>query len=310
MKPDNYNFPGNQSNYQGYETGRGTLQGPGCPIPMPPMPPSARTCCCKKSMSDALKLLCDCRLSDYIDFQKFAFLSPTFLVGSKLIFLEPGSEEKDNLAELSGQFKRFTVGNCDTIDIEGTAVYNIPIPFSLIELKDKICDFLRRIIDILKELEGVGTILAILEEILNLLMIEEFSESVLKAILDFLTNWFTVLPEVNQASLCEIQTVAFELSETSSYGCAKAVLQEHLEHAETGCGECKGHCNCDDCCCNEGMKFGLLAANASHTVTLTAGNLILQNVEALGSVKNTLVFGNPREGRFYFVCADTVQFLG
>lgn len=310
MKPDNYNScRSNQQNScrEGYPPMPGFMQGAGCPVPMPPVD---RTCCCKKSMSDALRLLCDSQISNYIDFKKFAFLSPTFLVGTKLILIELGNEEKDNLAELSGEFKRFTVGNCDTIDIAGTAVYNIPIPFSLVELAEDIRAFLERIIDILEGLEGVGTLIAILREILNLLMVEEFSEAVLRAILDFLISWFTVLPEVNQASLCEIQAVAFELEYVNDYNFVKNALQKHLEHTETGCGECKGHCKCDDCCCNEGIKFGLLSANASHTVTLTAGNLILQRVQALGNIGNTLVFGNEREGRFYFVCADTVQFLG
>lgn len=282
-------------------------QGIGCPLPMPL---SSRTCCCKKSMADALKLLSNTNISDHIDFHKFAFLSPTFLVGTKLILIELGNEEKDNLAELSGEFKRFTVGNSDTIDIAGTAAYNIPIPFSLLESAEDICDFLKKIITILEGMEGAGTLIAILREISNLLMVEEFTEALLRAILDFLISWFTVLPVVNQASLCEIQAIAFELKFAETYDYVKSVLQEGLAHTHTGFGEYKGHHKGDDCCCNEGIKFGLLSANASHTVTLTAGNLILQRVQALGSIGNTLVFGNEREGRFYFVCADTVQFLG
>lgn len=310
MRPDHYNnCHCNQSSGSRdcCNSMSSLAQGPGCPAPMPP---KDRTCCCKKSMSDALKLLCDSQISDYIDYHKFAFLSPTFLVGTKLILIELGNEEKDNLAELDGEFKRFTVGNCDTIDIAGTAVYNIPIPFSLAELAEDICAFLERIITILEGIDGTGTLIAILREILNLLMVKEFSEAVLRAILDFLISWFTVLPEVNQASLCEIQAIAFELEYVSDYQYVKSALQEHLEHTESKCGECRGHCQCDDCCCNDGIKFGLLSASASQTVTLTAGSLILQRVQALGSIGSTLVFGNEREGRFYFVCADTVQFLG
>lgn len=301
MRPENYNCSANMQNY------------PGGYYPAafrPPMPPTKRSCCCKKSMAEALRLLFDDELERYIDFYKFAFLSPTFLVGSKLILIELGNDTKDNLAELSGQFKRFSVGNCDTIDISGTAVYNIPIPFSLIELKETIIEFLEKICDILKETDSAGTLLAIFEEILMLLQIKEFSEAVLKAILDFLINWFTVLPQVDQASLCELQTVAFELKYKADFDIAAALLQENLENTQTEYSGCKGHCDCDDCCCNTGIKFGLLSANASHTVTLTAGNLILREVKVLGNIGNVLVFGNAREGRFYFVCADSVEFLG
>lgn len=310
MKPDNYNNCSmNQQNNCccGCNQISSHLQCPGCPIPTPP---ANRACCCKKSLSDALRLLCDTQISNYIDFHKFAFLSPTFLVGTKLILLESGNEEKDNLAELTGEFKRFTVGNCDTIDIAGTAVYNIPVPFSLAELADNLRDFLERIIELLEGIEGVGTLIAILREILNLLMVDDLSEAILRAIFDFLISWFTVLPTVSQASLCEIQSIAFELEYVNDYDFVKSLLLERLEHTKSGCGECKGHCKCDDCCCNEGIKFALLSSNASQTVTLTAGNLILQRVQALGSIGNILVFGNEREGRFYFVCADTVEFLG
>lgn len=309
MKPDNYNNCSmNQNNCCcGCNQASSHPQCPGCSIPMPP---DDKSCCCKKSLSAALKLLCDTQISNYVDFHKFAFLSPAFLVGTKLILLEPGNEEKDNLAGLTGEFKRFTVGNCDTIDIAGTAVYNIPVLFSTAELTDSIRDLLERSIKLLENVEGTGALLAILRELLCLLMIEDLSEAILRAILDFLIRWFTVLPAVSQASLCELQSIAFELEYVNDYEFVKSMLLEHLDHTKCGCGECKGHCKCNECCCNEGIKFALLSSNASQTVTLTAGNLILQRVQALGSIGNILVFGNEREGRFYFVCADTVQFLG
>lgn len=301
MKPEYCNNPQNRNNCNyNYNPAMGYL----------PTPDTQKTCCCKKSMKEALKLLCDTNLSNYIDYDKFAFLSPTFLVGSKLILLELGDEAKDNLAELRGSFERFTVGNCDTIDISGIAVYNTPVPFSLLEVRERFIELLENICEILRNTEGAGTILAILEELLSLLKLEEFSEALLKAILDFLINWFTVLPEVTQASLCEIQAIAFEIKDTGDFEFVKSILQKNLENTENNCGQCQGHCKCDDCCCNDGIKFGLLSANASHTVTLTAGNLILRDVTVLGNIGNVLVFANEEEGRFYFVCADTVQFLG
>lgn len=270
---------------------------------------SRNTCCCKKSMADSLKLLCDSQLASYIDFQKFAFLSPTFLVGSKLVLIGFSEYAKDNLAELTGEFKRFTIGNCDTIDISGTAVYNIPVPGSCKELRELIIRLLEEIICILRDKESTSTMLSIFDETLSSLKRENFSEALLKVIFEFLISLITVLPDVKQASLCEQQAIVFELEHRNDYNTFKELLQEELENTETGCGECHGHCTCDNCCCNSGIKFGLLSANASHTISLTAGNLVLRNVKALGNIGNTLVFGNEREARFYFVCADTVEFL-
>lgn len=270
------------------------------------MPPTMPTCCCKKSMADALKLLCNSTLSSFIDFQKFAFLSPTFLVGSTLTLIEPGCGPKDNLAELNGEFKRFTVGNCDTIDISGTAVYGIPVPHSYDAMKDSLTKILQQI----PYVEKADMDTAVTDELYQLLECNGFCEAFWEAIIKFLIHWFTVLPEVKQASLCGLQSVAFELKYSSDFDEFAALLQTQLSNTNNGCGQCEGHCKCEDCCCNEGIKFGLLSANASHTTTLTAGNLILRDVLALGNLGNVLVFGNPEEGRFYFVCADAVQFLG
>ena len=47
----------------------------------------------------------------------------------------------------------------------------------------------------------------------------------------------------------------------------------------------------------------------AHTVSLTAGNLLLVGATLLGTIGNTLVLSNDAENRFYFVCAEQVEFL-
>ncbi len=272
-------------------------------------------CCCKESMLKALKLLCDTDLSRFIDFKKFAFLTPSFLVGSKYVVLDPGSDTKDNLAELSGEFKRFTAGNCDLIDIHGIAVCNFPLLFSLTEQVEHLTELLTRIIQILKKSELSGSLVAVLEELLEALKIGDFSEALVKAIIDFLTDWFTTLPEVTSVSLCQLEAVAFEAKDSgtsnkANFRCAKEYLQARLGNVRPKCGECSCHCNCDDCCCNSGIIHELLTSNASRTVTLTAGGLTLQEARILGAVGSILVLANEEDERFYFVCADKVQFLG
>ncbi len=274
-------------------------------------------CCCKESMLDALRLLCENDLARYIDFKKFAFLAPSYLVGSKYVLLEAGSDTKDNLAELSAEFKRFNSGTCDLIDINGTAVFAFPIPLSLTEQVEHLIELIERIIDLLKKAAIGGTLIAVLEEILEALKIGDFTQSLIEAIIDFLVDWFTTLPEVTSAAVCELEAVAFEVKDsgslsTANFRCAKEYLQNHLGNGNSHCCEhhCDCDCDCDDCCCTEGVINELLSSNASRTVTLTAGGLAIQDALILGRKGNVLVLANEADERFYFICADKVQFLG
>lgn len=281
-------------------------------------PTSRSRCCCKESMLDALRLLCNNDLARYIDFKKFAFLTPSYLVGSKYVLLEAGSDTKDNLAELSGEFKRFHSGTCDLIDIAGTAVFAFPIPLSLTEQAEHLIELIERIIDLLSQAAIGGTLIAVLREIVEALKIGDFTESVIQAIIDFLIDWFTTLPEITSASVCQLEAVAFEVKDsgslsTANFCRAKEYLQDRLDGNHSHCNDncsCDCDCDCDDCCCNEGVIGELLSSNASRTVTLTVGGLAIQDALILGHKGNVLVLANEADERFYFICADHVQFLG
>ena len=77
--------------------------------------------CCKASFREALRLLCSCQLSELVDFNKFAFLTSSTLVGTQLEIMAQQPGPQDDLGILSGSFRRFSPGTCDLIDIGGIA---------------------------------------------------------------------------------------------------------------------------------------------------------------------------------------------
>lgn len=214
--------------------------------------------CCKQSLRDALKLLCSHTISDLVDFDAFAFLTPFSAVGATPATIpETGS---DNLGALTGTFRRFSPGNCDLIDIEGT----VTTPF--------------------------GTTI-----------------------------------EVDEASLCALSAIAFQLlpaedtggvpvgccpdTDLSLYRKVRSLLQRELESNDC-CGECLCDCDCsDDCCCAASVLSALSGKSLNKRTTLSAGPLAVRDVTALGTIGNVLVLGNEEESRFYFVCANKVDFF-
>ena len=92
----------------------------GCDLPDPePLP----ICCCKASMVETLRLLCNTELANLVNFDAFFFLTDTLAVGGPLI---TPTTEADNIAALDASFQRFSPCNCDLIDVGGTAYYAAP----------------------------------------------------------------------------------------------------------------------------------------------------------------------------------------
>lgn len=293
-------------------------------VPMPPMKPKRENCCCKKSMKEALQVLCNTELGQLIDFKKFAFISDSFTVGAKLVLLDLGNGPKDNLSDLSGMFKRFSPCDCDLIEIEGAAYYNFPQIVSITELAEHLKRFINTILGIIREDPLFGTLVKILEEILKLIDLEGFTEAILKAIYDFLINYFTTIPTVDKASLCGISAIAFESKYVSTgigdcsgdeltrqnFEKAKHLISCQLEHScPTECGKCKADCDCDDCCCVDSILQELFSSNLTQNVTLTAGSLAIQEATVLGVKGDVLVLANEEKQRFYLVCANAVEFI-
>ena len=128
---------------------------------------------------------------------------------------------------------------------------------------------------------------------------------------------------VNQANLCTLNAIAFELlpaptpvvecscdTDANRFRRVRELLQCELRRTSLPCGECAAHCNCtDDCCCTDGVLNALSGASLSRRATLSAGLLSVQEVSVLGSIGTVLVLANETQGRFYFVCANKVDFF-
>jgi len=81
--------------------------------------PETNACtCCKLSLREALKLLCSNTISALVDFDAFAFLTDSGVVGATPTAMSP--TDTDNLGVLNGTFRRFSPCNCELIDIAGT----------------------------------------------------------------------------------------------------------------------------------------------------------------------------------------------
>lgn len=140
---------------------------------------------------------------------------------------------------------------------------------------------------------------------------------------------FGALIDVDQATLCSLSAIAFQVQGCSAGGPAAPVsgcdcpitaetryrrvrdlLQCQLSAVDRACGECVCHCDCtDDCCCAQGVLAALSGVSLNKRATLIAGLLALRNVTVLGTVGNVLVLGNDDDFRFYFVCANKVEML-
>ena len=127
-----------------------------------------------------------------------------------------------------------------------------------------------------------------------------------------------------QVSLCQLDAVVLQGAEAEAEGdlspdevaarnfrCLRQRLAQRLNPCNT-CGQGQCHCDCDDqdCCCAAGLLNTLAQNNLSRRVSLTAGLLVLLNVTLLGAVGNVLVLANDANNRLYFVCVNSVQFIG
>lgn len=112
-----------------------TPEGPVCPLPEATScpcqaaadEPAASTeapCCCKASMAEALRLLCDPALASLVDFDAFFFLTDHLTVGGSLTV--PAAGAIDNITGATASFHRFSPCNCDLLDVSGDTYFALP----------------------------------------------------------------------------------------------------------------------------------------------------------------------------------------
>jgi len=128
-----------------------------------------------------------------------------------------------------------------------------------------------------------------------------------------------------QVSLCHLDAVVIQGAAAAAEGdlspaevaarnfrCVRSRLAQRLNPCGDVCGQTCCSCACDsrDCCCAAGLLATLAQNNISRRVSLVAGLLVLTGVTLLGTVGNVLVLSNDTDNRLYFVCVNSVQFIG
>ena len=106
---------------------------------------------------------------------------------------------------------------------------------------------------------------------------------------------------VTQAALCRIAAIAFEAlavdgDATANFQTVSQTLSQLLRP------------NCPQDCGS--MIDALTSAAAVRTSTVVAGPLIIANSAILGQLGDVLVMANSTDNRFYFVCANKIDFIG
>ena len=263
------------------------------PAPMPaPKPPQVdEGCCCKQSFRSALGLLCDQQLSNLLDFDKAAFLTDAYTAGAALT---GGKSSDGKEPKPHGEGDGKTPCRPDP-----------PAP-----------------VDPNRPSDNLGKLTG---------SFRRFAPCTCD-LLDIKAKLYTAAEKscgftANQVSLCHLDAVVIQGAGAAAKGdlfageeaernfrCLCDRLAQRINPAGDVCaqGSCPCSCACDgrDCCCAAGLLSTLAQNNLSRRVSLTAGLLVLKNVTLLGTVGNVLVLCNDADERLYFVCVNSVQFVG
>ena len=262
-----------------------------CAVPAPaPQPPQMNEgCCCKQSFRAALGLLCDQQISGLLDFDAAAFLTDAYSAGAALT---------------CGKHSAGEPMPHDRDDDKMPCRPEPPAP-----------------VDPNKPSDNLGKLTG---------SFRRFAPCTCD-LLDIDAGLYTAGGKpcgftANQVSLCQLDAVVIQGAGAAAKGglfageaakdfrCLCDRLAQRLGPAGDVCGQgsCACSCACDgrDCCCAAGLLDTLARNNLSRRVSLTAGLLVLRNVTLLGAVGNVLVLCNDADCRLYFVCVNSVQFVG
>ncbi len=261
-----------------------------------PKPPHVEEgCCCKQSFRAALGLLCDERISSLLDFDAAAFVTETYTAGAAL----KGGKPHGRAAAVQADDEEEGCGS-------GSRGKPTPPP--------KPCPCPGGQSDNLGTLSG---------------SFRRFAPCTCD-LLDIDAQLYTQGSKscgftASQVNLCELDAVVIQGAEACPEGdltadevaarnfrCLRQMLAQRLNPCGDPCSPECCSCACDgrDCCCAAGLLATLAQNNLRRRVSLAAGLLLLQNVQLLGSVGNVLVLANETDKRLYFVCVNSVQFIG
>lgn len=310
--------------------------------------PKQVQCCCKLGIKRATEILGADRVRQFINFNAAAFITDFFLVGTELAPLGVN----DNLGALTGSLEKLNPCVCDLLDISGPLAYPEVLNPALLEELTDLLGLTTPILTLLNTatttIEGVSDALAALITALNALLagLGTALSPVLTGLVDALTDTLTAVTDIvselivgliniliglfsdeasvganaELASLCAIKAMAFEvLGDTPALQVANYnIIKEALRFFQCEIQDCNP--TCDDCCCSNGIMSELVSGNLTGRASLTAGSLVLTDVEILGCAGNALILGAPFipdttttpavNARIYVVCAEAVQFIG
>ena len=310
--------------------------------------PKQVQCCCKLGIKRATEILGADRVRQFINFTAAAFITDFFLVGTELTTLGVN----DNLGALTGSLEKLNPCVCDLLDISGPLAYPEVLNPALLEELTDLLGLTTPILTLLNTatttIEGVSDALAALITALNALLagLGTALSPVLTGLVDALTDTLTAVTDIvselivgliniliglfsdeasvganaELASLCAIKAMAFEvLGDTPALQVANYnIIKEALRFFQCETQDCNP--TCDDCCCSNGIMSELVSGNLTGRASLTAGSLVLTDVEILGCAGNALILGAPFipattttpavNARIYVVCAEAVQFIG
>lgn len=106
---------------------------------------------------------------------------------------------------------------------------------------------------------------------------------------------------VSQVALCRLGAIAFDATETgdgatANFQTISQFLGQRLRPKKPQ--ECTT------------IAEALTGAAAVRASTVTVGPLVVQNSAIIGRVGDVLVMANSTDNRFYFICANKVDFMG
>ena len=254
------------------------------PAPAPQPPQVEEGCCCKQSFRAALGLLCDERISSLLDFDTAAFLTGTYTAGTTLTGGKPAAGGAGGQADVGAGDK--PAPPCDPSDASDNLR---ALSGSFRRFSPCSCDLL----DIDAELyTAAGRPVGFTAAQINLCELDAVA--------------------IQAAAACPEGDLTAQEVTARNFRCVRSLLAQRLNPVGSPCGAAYCSCACDgrDCCCAAGLLSTLAQNNLSRRVTLAAGLLVVRGVQLLGTVGNVLVLANEADDRLYFVCVNSVQFIG
>ena len=108
-------------------------------------------------------------------------------------------------------------------------------------------------------------------------------------------------PVVTQAALCRLTAIAFAAATTTE------PIATNFQTISQTLGQLLRPQKHNDCC---SVADALTTAAAVRASTVVAGPLVVQNSTIIGQIGSILVMANSTDSRFYFICANAIDFMG